>query len=237
MGFEHWTHYISKEGRRQDIPHTYLRPTLEDGRRPNLHVLLESKVVRVLFDDKLRANGVEVTPSSAYKTMTPTTDVTRHVIKARKLVVLSSGALGSPLILERSGIGSPGILQQAETPVLVDLPGVGHGYQDHNTIYCPYKTNLAPGETLDDLWSGRYAQAEAIDRNDPILGWNACDIFGQIRPTEIEVASLGPAFQKAWTQDFKDQPSKPFTLIAPVSGYGTLYPFPLPFARKPVRHC
>lgn len=142
-----------------------------------------------------------------------------QVIKARKMVVLSSGALGSPQILERSRIGDPMVLKQAGLSVLVDLPGVGSGYQDHNAVYCPYKTNLTPEETLDGLWSGRYAQEDATSKNDPILGWNACDIFGQIRPTETEVAELGGSFEKAWSQDFKNQPNKPFTLIAPVSGY------------------
>ena len=218
MGFERWSHYISPEGRRQDTAHTYLRPKLRDGGHPNLHVLVESKVVRVLFDDSHRAYGVEITPNPEYQTSTPMTEHPTYVIKARKLVVVSSGALGSPLILERSGIGSPEILKSAGVPLLIDLPGVGHNYQDHNLIYCPYRTSLQPTETLDALWSGRRIQEAAIKDKDPLLGWNACDIYGQIRPTDEEVDQLGPHFMKAWDEDFKDYSNKPFMLIGTVSG-------------------
>jgi alcohol oxidase len=49
--------------------------------------------------------------------------------KAKKLVVVSAGAFGSPSILERSGIGSSSILERHGIPVIVDLPGVGENYQ------------------------------------------------------------------------------------------------------------
>lgn len=55
----------------------------------------------------------------------------RLIIKARKLVVLCSGAFGSPTILERSGIGSSKLLKSKDIEVRVDLPGVGADYQDH----------------------------------------------------------------------------------------------------------
>lgn len=47
---------------------------------------------------------------------------------ARRLVVLSSGAFGTPAILERSGIGSKEVLRQNEVETLVDLPGVGENF-------------------------------------------------------------------------------------------------------------
>jgi alcohol oxidase len=50
---------------------------------------------------------------------------------ARKLVVVSAGALGTPQILERSGVGHPVILNKLGIPVVSDLPGVGENYQDH----------------------------------------------------------------------------------------------------------
>ena len=49
--------------------------------------------------------------------------------RAKKLVVVSAGAFGSPSILERSGIGSSSILKKHGIPVIVDLPGVGENYQ------------------------------------------------------------------------------------------------------------
>jgi choline dehydrogenase-like flavoprotein len=62
-GLERWLRYVSPEGKRQDTAHRYLHPKLEDGEHPNLHVLVESKVVRVLFDETKRAIGVEYTPN------------------------------------------------------------------------------------------------------------------------------------------------------------------------------
>ncbi|KAJ7731429.1 hypothetical protein DFH07DRAFT_709892, partial [Mycena maculata] len=47
------------------------------------------------------------------------------IIEAHRLVVVSGGALGSPLILERSGLGAANVLQAAGIPLLVDLSGAG----------------------------------------------------------------------------------------------------------------
>ncbi|KAJ3951652.1 hypothetical protein N0V92_011930 [Colletotrichum tropicale] len=59
-----WYRYVSPEdGRRQDVGHRYLHPLLQSGDYPNLHVLVESQVLRVLFDDTKRATGVEFRPN------------------------------------------------------------------------------------------------------------------------------------------------------------------------------
>ena len=49
------------------------------------------------------------------------------------MVVLSSGTLGSPQILERSGVGNGDLLRQLGIKVVSNLPGVGEEYQDHYT--------------------------------------------------------------------------------------------------------
>ena len=54
---------------------------------------------------------------------------------ASRLVVLSSGAFGTPAILERSGVGSAQLLERLDIPVLVDLPGVGEDYQGMRPSY------------------------------------------------------------------------------------------------------
>lgn len=51
-----------------------------------------------------------------------------HFIRSSKLVVISAGCLGSPAILERSGLGAKEILQKYNVPCRVDLPGVGQNY-------------------------------------------------------------------------------------------------------------
>ena len=76
-------------------------------------------------------------------------------VRARKLVIVSCGALGTPPVLERSGIGNPEILGRASDSLIADVPGVGYEYQDHNLLVYPYKSCLTPEETLDVITSGR----------------------------------------------------------------------------------
>ncbi len=63
------------------------------------------------------------------KKVLPDADNETHVVRARKLIVVSSGALGSPLVLERSGIGSKAVLEKHGVEQVVDLPGVGENYR------------------------------------------------------------------------------------------------------------
>jgi alcohol oxidase len=211
-GIGRWLRYVSPDGKRQDTAHTYLHPKLQDGKHPHLHVLVESKVLRVLFDENKRAVGVEYTSNPDFQAATgPLT------VKARKLVVVSCGACGTPSVLERSGLGDPEVLKRAGVPVVVDLPGVGHEYQDHNASAYPYKTNLQSHETINGILSGRVDVASLIEKNDKILGWNAIDIAAKLRPIEADITALGPEFQAAWDRDFKHTLDKPLTLMGLMS--------------------
>ncbi|KAI8622903.1 GMC oxidoreductase [Xylariaceae sp. FL1651] len=216
-GFQRWQRYVSPAGQRSDTAHAYLHPRLRDGAHPNLHVLVESQVVRVLFDDKQgkRACGVEYRPNPRFQSG----GVGKRTVRARRLVVLSCGACGTPSVLERSGVGPKDVLERAGVPLVEDLPGVGHDYQDHHLILWPYKSFLEPHETLDDLLSGRYSFADAMKANDPRLGWNTIDIAAKVRPTEEEVAALGPEFKAAWDRDYKDKPNRPLMLMALLNAY------------------
>lgn len=60
-------------------------------------------------------------------------EVRETIVRARKMVVLSSGTLGTPQILERSGVGAKERLRKLDLKVVSDLPGVGEQYQDHYT--------------------------------------------------------------------------------------------------------
>jgi alcohol oxidase len=122
----------------------------------------------VLFDNSSlpRAVGVEYTSS------TPTSS-TFHTIKANKLVIVSAGALGTPQILERSGVGSAELLSKLNIPVISDLPGVGENYQDHTRIMYPYFSSLRPDQTLEKLYRGTAEEfAKAVEEKNPMLGWN-----------------------------------------------------------------
>ncbi|KAI1859384.1 hypothetical protein JX265_010387 [Neoarthrinium moseri] len=210
--------FISPSGRRQDAATCYLHPRLRDGKHPNLHVLVETQVTRVLIDDQKRAVGVEVRPNPLFHKGEDGALTSR--IKARRLVVASSGALCTPSLLERSGVGSKKILEQATIEVVVDLPGVGRGYEDHHLLVYPYLNTLDPTDTLDALVFGRMGSFEnLIKSNHRILGWNAQEIQTKVRPSDEEVQALGPEFQQAWDKEFKNFPDKPLAIISVLVGF------------------
>ncbi|KAI1383549.1 alcohol oxidase-like protein [Hypoxylon trugodes] len=202
--------YISPDGVRQDTAHRYLHPKLQSGQYPNLHVVVESQVLKVLIENK-KAVGVTYQPKRDPNGL--------RTVKARRLVVVSCGALGSPLVLERSGIGHSEVLKKAGVEIVEDLPGVGQDYQDHQILVYPYRSSLAPEETMDDVIGRRVDPAELIKNKAPVLGWNAQDLTCKVRPTEAEVAALGPKFQAAWEADFKNNSNKPLTIISPTGCY------------------
>ncbi|KAF7561105.1 hypothetical protein G7046_g3025 [Stylonectria norvegica] len=217
-GVERWLRTVSPEGKRQDTARVYLHEKLaDDSKYPNLHILVESKVTRVLFNDNKRAVGVEYTRNPAFQLETNSTQHPKLAVKARKLVVVSCGACGTPAVLERSGLGDPEVLKKAGVPITADLPGVGRDYQDHQLILYPYKTSLQPGETIDPIIRNPAGRQKLIDEKNAILGWNSIDVACKLRPTDEDIAALGPEFQGAWDKDFKNIPDRPLMLMGVVS--------------------
>jgi alcohol oxidase len=192
---------------------------LQDGEHSNLHVLTETKVERVIFDEHKRATGLVVLPNKDHQSTTGLSEQPRTSITAKKFVVVAAGALGTPQILERSGIGQREYLTRLQIPAIANVPGVGEKYQDHHLCHFPYKTSLAPEETNDALLSGRIDFTKAVEEKNPILGWNSIDLCSKLRPSNAEVESLGPKFQAAWEKDFKDEPSRPLVLTGVVSSF------------------
>jgi hypothetical protein len=121
--------------------------------------------------------------------------------------------------MERSGIGKLNVLIAAGVHIVANVPGVGHEYHDHSGYGYPYKSSLLPSETLDGLLSGRQDVERLIKDNDSLLGWNAVDLAAKVRPTDAEVAALGPEFERMWNRDFKDEPDRPLTLFTGINGY------------------
>lgn len=209
--------FISPEGKRQDAATCYIHPRLEDGKHPNLHVLVESQVLRIMFDEDKNASGVEYRPNPLFN---PDDAGSLRTVKARKLVIASIGACATPSLLERSGVGNRKLLETAGVPVVADLPGVGEGYEDHHLLAYPYLNTLEPKETLDGLVFGRLGSPEdVIKSGNKMLGWNAQEIQAKVRPTEAEVATFGPEFKKAWDKEFKDYPDKPMVVFSVIAGY------------------
>ena len=211
-GTELWKFTICQDGRRSDAAHSYIHPLLEGGKHSNLHVLCQAKIVRILFDDENHACGVEYISNPHYDSSAQAS--TPKTVLARKQIVLSSGALGTPPILERSGIGAASILKQASVPLLVDLPGVGENYQDHNLTWLMYRTNLLPGETTDSLLASTpEARAKLFTDHAPQLGWNSCDVSAKIRPTATQLAQQSSKFQKFFKRDHEPFADKPMACI------------------------
>ncbi|KAK3989937.1 putative GMC oxidoreductase [Cladorrhinum sp. PSN332] len=195
----------------------YLHPKLHGGQYSNLDVLVQNQVVKVLFEHK-RAVGIEFAANALFQEEATQPSPSRTV-KARKLVVLSCGAIGTPTVLERSGVGSSALLKQLSIPVISDLPGVGREYEDHQLSIYPYHSNLNPEETVDAIFDGRRDIGALIQKNDKILGWNTMDVTCKLRPSESDITALGPKFQQAWKRDFESVPDRPLGMIAPVAAY------------------
>ncbi|PBP22123.1 hypothetical protein BUE80_DR006921, partial [Diplocarpon rosae] len=218
-GVSRWLRYVSPSGMRQDTAHTYLRPLLNEDLKCSLQVLVQHKAIRVLFDEERRACGVEVIRNVVVHPESKILGAgTKTIVKARKLVVISCGACGTPSVLERSGIGSADILHEASVPLVADVQGVGQNYQDHHGVFPAYKTFLPGNETNNALVRGSISLEQALTSKDPRLHWNTVNVAAKIRPTEHEVVGLGRPFRDLWEAEFQEKP-KPLMLLAFVSAY------------------
>lgn len=121
-------HMTVKQGRRWSTANAYLDPA---KKRSNLTVITHAQVNRVLLEHTEqgpRAVGVDYTHASK-----------QHQIMAAKEVILSAGSIGSPHLLQLSGIGDAEVLRAAGIDVQHDLPGVGKNLQDHLEFYFQFK--------------------------------------------------------------------------------------------------
>ncbi|KAI0903248.1 GMC oxidoreductase-domain-containing protein [Ustulina deusta] len=209
-GVQRAMRYVDSNGKRQDTAHRYLLPRIAGGKHPNLHALLETEVVRVVLENQV-AVGVECQPNSSFQ---KATSLSTQTIRAKKMIIISCGALGSPLILERSGIGDSKILEAAGIRSVTDLPGVGRDYQDHQMMVYSYKSCLTPEETLDSIVCGRVSPQELVDNNASILGWNGIDAYCKIRPNDSEIPTIGPEFEETWKKDFRDLADRPLMMAS-----------------------
>jgi choline dehydrogenase len=115
-----------RNGRRVSGVTAYLTPI---RRRPNLHIITNALVTRVLVTDG-RVTGIEVEQGGD-----------RRRIDAAREVILSAGAYGSPQILLLSGIGDPGQLAQHGIAPVHALPGVGRNLHDHPAASISMRTS------------------------------------------------------------------------------------------------
>jgi 5-(hydroxymethyl)furfural/furfural oxidase len=110
---------LANDGARVSSATGYL--TAQVRARKNLVIMTETEVERILFDGR-RAIGAEVRKAGQVARV------------AADYVVLSAGALHSPLLLMKSGIGPAAHLREHNIEPIIALPGVGENLQDHPTI-------------------------------------------------------------------------------------------------------
>ncbi len=127
-----------KNGERCSAAKGYLTPNLS---RTNLKIFTHAPFERLVFEGK-RCVGVRYYDG----------DTVREV-RARREVILSGGAFGSPQMLLLSGIGPGAELQAMGIPVAHDLPGVGKNLQDHIDYAVPYRVRTT-GESFGFSVSG-----------------------------------------------------------------------------------
>ncbi|MBO9476520.1 GMC family oxidoreductase N-terminal domain-containing protein [Shimia sp. R11_0] len=161
------------KGERCSAAAAYLRENLH---RPNLTVMTKTQARKVLTEGR-RATGLEIKRAGQVQALT-----------ARKEVILSSGAFGSPQLLLLSGIGPKAEIEKHGIPLVHELPGVGKNLQDHLDHVLSYKNKkkdtvgLTPGglakmgkaalrwrKTGTGLFASPFAESGAFFKTDPSL--------------------------------------------------------------------
>ena len=115
------------KGRRQSAAKAFLKPVIG---RSNLTVMTGMVTDRVVFDGA-RAVGVDVLDQTG----------ARREIAARREVVLCGGAMASPGILERSGVGDPALLASLDIPLVHASSAVGEHVSEHRSIRMQWRLN------------------------------------------------------------------------------------------------
>jgi choline dehydrogenase len=169
-----------KDGWRWNTAKAFLRPICYG--RPNFEMWTRAHVKRLRIepgaDGALRCDGAEVW----------TGDELVHVHATRQ-VLLCAGAVGSPQLLQLSGIGPAEVLQRHGVPVLQNLPGVGSNLQDHLQIRAVFKVQgVETLNTLANSW------------------WGKARIGLQYVLTRSGPMSMAPSQLGAFTRSTPDQP-------------------------------
>ncbi len=122
-GFGPMDRTVTPQGRRSSTARGYLDRAKNRG---NLTIVTHAVTDRILFSGK-QAIGVRYLQG------------TQHLeAHARREVLVCSGAIASPQLLQRSGVGNAQWLRTLEVPIVHDLPGVGENLQDHLEMYMQY---------------------------------------------------------------------------------------------------
>jgi choline dehydrogenase len=166
-----------KCGWRWNTSKAFLRPVQRI--RDNLTLMTRAQVKRLVMqpgaDGRPRCVGVEVVQGGQVV-----------ALRAAREVILSAGAIGTPQILQLSGIGPGGLLQRHGIGVVHDLPGVGANLQDHLQIRAVFKVQGV--KTLNTLANSLWGKAAialeyALKRSGPMsMAPSQLGIFTKSQP-------------------------------------------------------
>lgn len=151
-----------KDGWRWNAAKAFLRPACQS--RANFTLWTQSQTERLLIE-RQADGGLKCTGALVRR------DGTTVTVKARKELVLSAGSIGTPQLLQLSGIGPGELLQRHGIQVLADRPGVGANLQDHLQIRTVFKVQGV--KTLNSIASSLWGKAMigleyAIKRSGPM---------------------------------------------------------------------
>jgi choline dehydrogenase len=173
-----------KSGFRWNAAKAFLRP--QCAQRPNFELWTSSQVVKLLmekdFEGRPRCIGVQLLRDKGMVNAMLGDSENAQVI-------LSAGSIGSPQILQLSGIGSAELLKDRGIPLVIDAPGVGANLQDHLQIRAVYKVHgVKTLNTVANSWLGKLqiGMEYALKRTGPM--------------------SMSPSQLGAFTKSSPDQP-------------------------------
>lgn len=183
------------KGRRWSAADAFLRPALKRGKA---HLQTKAMVQKILFEGNT-AVGVEYLHNGQMVQ-----------VKARRAVVLASGAIQSPQLLQVSGVGPAPLLNAVGVPVVLDSPQVGQNMQDHLAMSYYYKSTQPTLNNLLSPWWGK-------------LWVGMKYVFGQKGPLSISVNQCGGFVKSAPEQERPDMQlyCNPITYTLSSSGKST----------------
>ena len=143
-------HVNQRRGRRWSMADAFLHPV---SHRPNLTVYTQTRAMQLLIDDQVG----ETQRCGAWTTAQHRVAGVRLLkvgqlvdVRARREVILSAGAIGTPHLMQVSGLGPARLLTDHQVPVVVDIPGVGENLQDHLQLRTIYRVRGVP--TVNTLY-------------------------------------------------------------------------------------
>jgi choline dehydrogenase len=177
--------FIDTKGQRSSAAVAYL--TEDVLKRPNLKIASGQIVTKIIFDtsgERPKAVGVQMASSKV--------SPVKYLAKAKKEVLLTAGAIGSPHLLKLSGIGPKDELEQHGIPLIKALSGVGENLMDHIAFHgVVFRTDKdVSNHYLQDQIRSLPAMVEWLRHGTGPLSGQGSDSFAFLRTTDQEDAPI-----------------------------------------------